>query len=166
MHEIPDNHWVEVQHAAFAQDKDAAWYYLAFGSAVWWNVGKTKVFHDHPAASRWIGSKCKDDAGHTGKPTECEQDFNEWYKFARNQGVDSLQFTHHYDCTCGEQGPSSVNHNRLCPTEIIDVNANPSGAGAGCASTNYKAGWAASQDCSCDDSLMYSNCRGFGLPAR
>jgi len=164
---VPANHWAEVQHVSFPQDKDAAWYYLAFGSAVWWNVGKTRVFHDHAnATDKLLGTLCKDDAGHAKPATECEQDFNLWFKKARELKLDSLQFTNHYDCGCGAKGPSSWDkpfmHARLCNTEIIDVNGHGNAHG-GCASATYKAGWAASRDCSCNGGLPYTNCNNYGM---
>lgn len=166
--DVPANHWAEVQHRSFSQDKDAAWYYLVFGSAIWWNVGQTVVYKDHPDASlALVGTPCKDDAGHATPPTECEQDFPGWFNTARSQGLDSIQITHHYDCGCGAEGPSSWSdadghHNRLCQTEIIDVNGHGNVHG-GCASSSYKAGWAAAQVCNCNSGLEYTNCNGYGL---
>lgn len=92
-------------------------------------------------------------------PPSASRTFASWWSYARSQGLDSMQFTEHYDCACGEEGPSSVTSNRLCPTEIVDIN----GQGRGCPSQSYKAGWAASQVCSCDNTETYMNCRGFGI---
>merc|ERR1711865_867044 len=125
-----------------------------------WNTGKTIVFNDHPdvtAGLLGVGHTCEDDAGHSSPPTECEQDFNQWFVAARLQGLDSIQITHHYDCGCGETGPSSWIHNRLCQTEIIDVNGKGNNHG-GCASDVYRAGWAASKECNCNSGLNYANC--------
>lgn len=169
--QVPENHWVEIQHVSFSQDKDAAWYYLAFGSAIWWNVGKTVVYKDHPEVSRGLlQTNCKDDPGHSTPATECEQDFDNWFVEARKRGLQSIQITEHYDCGCGPTGPSSwtgdtVNHNRRCQVEIIDVNGHGNAHG-GCASKNYKAGWKATQDCACNSALPYTNCAGYGLGSR
>merc|ERR1712070_1261637 len=135
-HQVPAHNWVEVSHVSFSQDKNAAWYYLMFGSAVWWNVGNTQVFKDHPdVSSTLLGTTCQDDDSHKTTPhTECEKDFNQWFKKARELKLDSLQITHHYDCGCGVEGDSSWKHDRLCQTEIIDVNGKGNSAG-GCAST-------------------------------
>lgn len=165
---VPENNWVEIQHVSFIQDKHSAWYYLAFGSAIWWNVGKTVVYKDHPDVSlALLGTTCKDEPGHGTPPTECELDFNKWFVEARKKGLQSIQITHHYDCGCGPTGPSSwtegkINHNRQCQLEIIDVNGHGNAHG-GCASLTYKAGWMATQDCACNDGLSYTNCAGFGL---
>merc|ERR1711865_1182745 len=163
-HVVPDDAWVEVQHKAFAQDKNMAWMYLTFGSAVWWNVGKSVNFKDHADASQGLlAHGCHDDTEHKGAPvpTECEQDFDDWAKTATQQGYKSIQITAHYDCTCAEKGVSSWSGGqRRCPTEILDLVGNGQ---SGCASTEYKAGWGASKACVCDTSLKYANCKGFGI---
>jgi len=160
-HAVPANMWAEIQHLNSRVDMGEAWYFLEFGSAVWFNVGNTIVFNDHPDASEYfLSAKCSE--GHKSSPhTECERDFTQWYKEARKQKYTSIQFTNHYDCGCGVEGPSSWKHNRLCHTEIIDFNALCNKGG--CASGSYKAGWAAQRDCDCDSSKEYSNCKGFGL---
>lgn len=159
-HAVPSNMWVEVQHLHSRGDRGEAWYFLEFGSAVWFNVGNTIVFEDHPDASKYfLSAECNE--RHPDSPhTECESDFVDWYVEARKQKYESIQFTSHYDCGCGEEGPSSWTHNRLCHTEIIDFNAPCNDNG--CGSDNYKAGWAAQHDCDCDTSKEYSNCKGFG----
>jgi len=160
-HTVPANMWAEIQHLNSRVDMGEAWYFLEFGSAVWFNVGNTIVFNDHPDASEYfLSAKCSE--MHKSSPhTECERDFTQWYKEARKQKYTSIQFTNHYDCGCGVEGPSSWKHNRLCHTEIIDFNALCNKGG--CASGSYKAGWAAQRDCDCDSSKEYSNCKGFGL---
>lgn len=160
---VPPHTWAEVQHVATDGDQNMAWHYLAFGSAIWLNVGNTNHFDDHPAASKeFLGSVCHDDDDHktAAVHTECELDFMGWRTAALNRGLDSTQFINHYDCQCGETGVSSwAAHNRLCPTEIIDWK----GTGViGCAS-NYRAGWAAQSSCDCDHSKGYANCQGFGV---
>jgi len=160
-HAVPDNMWFESAHITFGGDKGATWYYLMFGSAVWAYTGKTKVFGDHPDATTFFLSKaCSDDASHTTSPkTECELDFDNIFVQALSQGLDSLQFTEHFDCGCGEDGPSSwTGHSKLCNTEIIDLQGNGLKA---CG--NYKAGWAAQNDCDCDGSKGYGNCKGYGV---
>lgn len=161
-HQVPDNTWFEGMHVTKSGDRGAAWYYQVFGSAIWVYTGTTKVFGDHPdATSYFIGSSCSD-LNHKTKPaTECENDMTKWFKEAKSQGLNSIQFTDHFDCGCGEAGWSSWDkHNRLCQTEIIDID----GDGAkGCASGFYMAGWAAQQSCSCDSSKKYANCQGYGF---
>lgn len=160
-HAVPANMWAEIQHLHSKVDMGGAWYFLEFGSAVWFNVGNTIVFKDHPDASEYfLSAKCNE--MHKSSPhTECERDFTQWYKEASKQKYTSIQFTDHYDCGCGVEGPSSWKHKRLCHTEIISIN--PLCNKGGCASGSYKAGWAAQRDCDCDSSKEYSNCKGFGL---
>jgi len=160
-HAVPAYMWVEIQHTYSRIDMGEAWYFLEFGSAVWFNVGNTIAFEDHPDATQYfLGRECREK--HLWfYHTECEPDFREWYPEARKQGYTTLQFTSHYDCGCGEEGPSSWTHNRLCHTEIVDFNA--LSTKGGCGSDYYKAGWAAQSDCDCDSSKEYSNCKGFGL---
>lgn len=160
-HAVPPNTWAEIQHVHSWIDMGQAWYFLEFGSAVWFNVGNTIVFNDHPDASKYfLNAECSEP--HPSTPhTECENDFHQWWPKAQEQQLTSIQFISHNDCTCGEEGPSSWSHKRLCPTEIIDVNSHHT-IFSGC-SSNYKAGWAAQQDCDCDWSKRYSNCKGFGL---
>merc|ERR1711865_360619 len=138
------------------------WYYLTIGSAVWWNVGKSKVFGDHPEATTYfLGSTCKD-TGHTDPvPTECEADFPGMYKKAKSKGLDSFQFTEHYDCSCGETGHSSwKSHKQLCLTEMIDLIGKGENACATAGKGN-KAGWGASKKCTCDSPKTYANCAGY-----
>lgn len=162
-HAVPPNMWAEIQHLHSRGDRGEAWYFLEFGSAVWFNVGNTIVFDDHPDASKYFGGYLGFECGeaHESSPhTECEWDFPQWYEEARKQQYTSLQFISHYDCGCGEEGPSSWDHNRLCLTEIIDLHSHFT-LWSGC-SSNYRAGWAAQEDCDCDKFKRYSNCKGFG----
>merc|ERR1719446_2145 len=130
-HAVPAYMWVEIQHTYSKTDQGSAWYFLEFGSAIWYNVGNTIAFGDHPEASEYfLGAKCKDKR-ESAVQTECEADFPQWFEEARKQGYTSLQFPSHYDCDCGEEGPSSLPNDRLCHTEIVDFNA-PSDKG-GCA---------------------------------
>lgn len=166
---IPSNHWFEVQHAGI--EEEYAWYYLTFGSAVWLNTGKTKAYTDHPQGTQdLLKTSCVDnnDAHHTGTPpTECEQNFAAMYPAAKSQGLDTIQFTHHYDCHCGTTGHSSIpKWNHLCPTEVIDLNSNKH-TGTFCRG-NYKAGWAAAETCDCQGKIVngkngYTTCKHFGL---
>jgi len=166
---VPEGYWVEVSHTVFPGDKGAIWYYMAVGSGVWFNVGYTKVYNDHPDAV-WdmLGSDCHDEGQDKGggTPTECEQDFSSLYSVANDLGLDSIQITGHHDCLCGLEGQSSYKYNRLCPTEIIALK-DPDGAAKGC-SWLLRGGWEASSDCDCQEDfksktksgkrVSYANC--------
>lgn len=162
---VPSNSWAEVMHVSFPGDAGAAWYYLAQGSSVWWNVGSTRAFADHPdAVKELLHGQCHDDGSHSDPvPTECELDFKNLYAAAQTSGLDSLQFTDHYDCACGTTGHGSwTPHQSICQTEIIDLHGD--GAKGSCASSAYRAGWNAKEDCICDSSKKHTNCKGFGIP--
>jgi hypothetical protein len=168
---VPSAYWVEVTHTVFGGDAGATWFYMSVGSGVWYNVGATIVFHDHNAAAfQFLGENCaddkNDDAG--GAASECEGNFPQLYPAVRSLGYNSIQFTHHFDCTCGRTGHSTFPHHfRLCPTEIVDVD-DQDGATKACVGS-FKGGWEASAGCACDESFSsdthtqgqsvgYSNC--------
>lgn len=167
---VPAYFWAEIQHVGSPGDQLGAgvlmaWYYLTYGSAVWLNVGNTQAFNDHPEASQeFLGTACLDKKEHKTSPhTECEYDFEGWAIEAVNRGLDSIQFIEHFDCQCGETGPSSWTekggHDKLCPTEIIHLYGDGK---VGCAN-DYRAGWAAQHTCLCDSTKGYANCAGYGI---
>jgi len=166
---VPSANWVEVTHTVFGGDLGATWFYMSVGSGVWYNVGATIAFHDHIAAAfQFLGQKCKDNSDSGGAATECEGNFPQLYPAVSSLGYNSIQFTHHYDCTCGPKGHSSfAGHYRLCPTEIVDVD-DTNGNNQACIGS-FKGGWEASTGCACDESFTsdthdqgqsaaYSNC--------
>jgi hypothetical protein len=172
----PAKLWVEVSHTAFPGDVAATWYYMAVGSGVWLNVGVTKTYRDHPDMVKDIlGQSCSDDAGdHFGpNPTECEKNFPAVFPAAKAKGLNTIQLTHHYDCTCGPKGDSSFKYFRLCPTEIVALD-NTVGGGSGCWG-QLRGGWEASAGCNCDETFTdttndpdncqngcnYANCGAF-----
>lgn len=169
---VPSGHWVEVSHTSFGGDVGATWFYMSVGSGVWYNVKQSAVFREHNRAV-WavLGVHCSDNpndkAGNA--PTECEKNFPGLYDAVRNLGYESMQFTHHYDCTCGSHGQSSFpDHSRLCPTEIVDLQ-DLDGASKSC--VHFKGGWEASTSCHCKESVRsdsrmghkvsFSNCGAF-----
>ena len=162
---VGDNQWVEIEHTAFAGDVGVAWYYMATGSAVWWNVGKTISYKDHPElVTDMLNTACHDEAQDKEPPaSECEKDFEQAFQTAKNRGYTSVQIVEHYDCQCGTPGHSSYKYKGLCQTEIVDLGGH--GEHAGCASDKYKAGWQASKLCECDTTKQYTHCKGFGSHA-
>lgn len=157
---VPEGYWTEVSHTQFPGDKGAVWYYMAVGSGVWFNVGKTAVYYDHhDAVGDFLGTEChdadQDHMEHSYYPTECEKDFPPLIAAANSVGLDSIQFTNHYDCVCGPEGYSSFKYNRLCPTEFIALK-DPNGAGKGC-SWLLQGGWEASATCDCHEEFSSIN---------
>lgn len=172
---VPENKWVEVVHTVFPGDKGAIWYYMAVGSGVWVNVGKTDVYKDHPELVAAYGMACQDQPQDKNGPpaTECEDQFKDIYSAASGRGFNTIQLTDHYDCTCGPTGTSSYKFNRHCATEIIALD-DAGGAALGC-SHLLKGGWEATAGCNCAESfksttkdpqcppggVSYSNCGVF-----
>lgn len=171
---VPAGNWVEVSHTIYSADVGSTWFYLSVGSGVWFNVGNTRVFDDHPAAVQFfMNVSCEDGTDdpnlNQSSPvaTECNLQVPEPIcQYALDQGYDSIQFTHHNDCTCGPTGQSSLRFNRRCMTEIVDLQTRD-GAKNACA-PKFKGGWDANENCHCqeqwrtqsqDGSLVgYSNC--------
>jgi len=150
----PANTWVEVSHIVFPGDIGAIWYYMSVGSGLWIQTGKTVVYKDHPdVVSDLLGQSCSDQANDKWgtHPTECENNFPDVYSAASSKGLNTIQITDHYDCTCGPAGESSFMHYRHCYTEIIALD-DPNGAKKGC-SRLLRGGWEASGDCNCDESF-------------
>jgi len=164
---VPRNHWVEVIHTVFPGDIGVAWYYMAVGSGVWFNVGETAVYNDHAdAMAIELNGACIDSGQNTWADvdpvssigaTECENNkpktgeegtgFKPLWEAVLSQGRVSVQFLNHYDCTCGPQGDSSYKYDRHCPTEIVDLQdtdaENP-------CSNLLRGGWEAGKDCGCN----------------
>lgn len=167
--ELPGSNWVEVIHKGFLADVGASWMYYAPGSAVWFWLGNTAVYQDHRDAVKGIlHQRCFDPM------RQCLLQMPAVFSKAAEDGYDSVQFLAHYDQHCGlsrspfgtlADGVESSRRfgvgmpgSKLGAIEIVD----PKGTGQfGCAS-NYRAGWEASQDCTCDDGKGYANCVGFG----
>jgi len=150
----PANTWVEVTHMVFPGDKGAIWYYMSVGSGVWIHTGNTAVYKDHPdMVSDMLGQSCHDASQDKwgDHPTECEGNFEDVVSTAISKGINTIQLTEHFDCTCGPAGPSSYKHYRHCYTEIIAMD-DPNGASLGC-SKLLKGGWEAAGDCNCDESF-------------
>lgn len=160
----PANAWVEVTRTVFPGDVGAMWFYMSIGSGVYVYTGNTYVWDDHPqAVMDMLGRRCSDQSYDTFSSiaTECENDFDDLFVAAKNMDVSTIQFTNHYDCTCGPQGTSSYKFNRHCMTEIIAL-ADASHAGSGC-SNLMKGGWEASASCNCQDKFVSSTKAGFSV---
>lgn len=170
---VPAGYFVEVGHTVFSGDEGAIWYYMAVGSGVWYNVGNTVVYTDHiDGVHDLLGStvNCADQVQDTwgNTPTECEDNFEDsnlgtgMYTAALARGYESIQFTHHFDCTCGPEGESSYKYDRWCPTEIVALQ-DPNGAKYAC-SKLLSGGWGASSNCNCNEQFS-SSTKNHGLSA-
>jgi hypothetical protein len=90
-----DNTWVEVMHGVGRgvenDEKVGAWFYWLKGTGIWYNLGKSKVFNDHPDS--WSYFKSKAGGGLTSDEA-CA-------KAAAAQGIDSVVYVAHSDIgTC------------------------------------------------------------------
>jgi hypothetical protein len=97
--------WVEVSHGAGGAEgtdnASAAWFYIARGTGIYVNIGKTAIFRDHPdAVSLFLNESCKDD--------QCNSKYRRLFCAAEAKGYNSLQFTHHDDQVCGNAATELV----------------------------------------------------------
>ena len=89
---FPNNTLVEIWHATPPpaivrphRQTGGVWMYLAVGSGVWHDIGRTAVFVDHQHA-----------AAHFGLAVHDMHNFRKLGIVARASGLDTLQFTHRY----------------------------------------------------------------------
>ena len=117
---VPDGVWVEIMRIARIDDKpdgaDAStrgqlWMYLAVGSGIWWNTGRS--LRQLAADNRYIG------AGHAS----CAS--------ARAAGYDSIQLTEFYpsmtleliDCRGAHLANANETWEQACPPEHMELRA-------------------------------------------
>jgi len=146
------NAWVEVIHETdpFHDEMFGAWFQVAPGSGVYYNLGDTLAFAEHQDAYTHFGV-------HSG-------DYNEQLaKKASAQGYDSLQFYAHvdpvsYPCDTKHTGVGGLSYMgfEVLATKLVGSYAcgAPNGAPA-----SIKSGWLASKECKCDNNLQFLNCK-------
>lgn len=141
-----DNTVVEVTHHKdpFGDEHHGMWFLYAKGSGVFLNIGKTKIFPDHPQAGTFFN---------------CPGCSNEKVcQAAAAAGYDSIQFNQHrdgtnYPCAAGI-GASWMN------IEIVAVKlvgTYPCGQAQGTAAA-LRAGWNGDKACKCDPKNPNTNC--------
>lgn len=139
------NQWVEGLHCGTSEEKHSAWYYFATGSGVWIWSGTTKAWSTRKDFQSDMGfSSC------SGTPKfECGGDL---FKVAHDShGLDTVQYLH--------EGYSQGNGNPMfIDTQGVGTNT------CGRSSCPWKAGWGATQSCSCDNSKTCQNCGGYSSP--
>ena len=139
------NAWVEVMHCAgskFERNKQP-WFYIASGSGMFVNVGRTAAFATHDeGARRFLGKSCR--------TFECDEELPNMTAVAA-QLFDSLQFTHHCDGTCG-----------LCQHELVMLRAGRrrSVASPCHEALEYRRGVGAALPCTCTAASVSSYGRG------
>jgi hypothetical protein len=136
---VPDGTWTEVTHCvdilSFIQEGHGAWMYVAPGSGVFYNSGRTMAFDTHLEAVRhFLGEDKTCDS-----KDECLSYFAALFANALSEGYDSLQFLKHGDQRCGLMRP-----------EIVDLR----GTGRKrCENIpNLRTGWHHELPCDCDRS--------------
>lgn len=128
------------KNSAKITNQDAGmWFYLAPGSGIFLDLGRTIVFEDHDKASRKFGCKrgCK-----SACLAEC------FTKRAAAQGYDTVQFT--------------ARHESLLKYEIMDTRVQKQKGG--CPATDnprFTSGWDGTRPCHCDPSSLKLNCGFF-----
>ena len=156
---LPAHTWVEVTHcdggnpksifnrspSSEAQGKAGSWMFWTPGSGVWFNLGNTSAFATHNSAVRALlnGSRCHE--------VQCTDVFPTLAAAGRARGLNSLQILQHADQRCGNLG-----------IEILDLE----GDGSQICGSKYRAGWAASRSCVCDNSGKSGRCANCASPAR
>jgi len=151
---IEENTWAEVTHAELitaSTEGHGVWFFYTEGSGIWFWIGKTQVFDEHWEAGLALCHRPVSPMNWDG-PVECAQD----------KGFNSIQFTKRRDpewlpCSLSMSprgieivGTIGYNGDKLTGTKSC---GNDSGRGV------FKAGWEASQDCECDNSLDRTNCK-------
>jgi len=113
---LPSHSLVEVSHCK--ADRESAgvgtWMYREPGSGMFYNLGNTRSYDSHAAAMKDIlGIECNGNSecdGDGGAPVGA---YHMLMEAAGKKGIDSIQFTDHYDMFCG--------HTAI---EIVDVQSN------------------------------------------
>ena len=157
----PDHSYVEVQHACCDGHTQGGstligfWHYLAPGSGVFFNVGKTFAARDHATMSFEIQDRLGCDQnylashgiGHGWGP------FGVSFECLRAHGFDSIQFTHHmehsmdlYEVVNLHDTHNQREYNPNCPDA---ANAH-----------RYRQGWDATVECKCLVGSWGLNCDG------
>lgn len=150
---MPNHTWIEITHGAIAGGEESvgSWMYHATGSGVWFDTGHTKAYSDHQEGYEDLcGGSCGDAAAFTA---------------AKARGYDSVQYYAHGDQACGRNSGGG----REWAIEVVHTGGVGQYA-CGALKTVWRAGWEATQDCSCDNnwndpggSSLQFNCNGFAM---
>lgn len=147
---LPGNTWVEVTHAealTASGEGHGMWFFYTEGSGTWFHTGETRAFQDHGESGKAL-------CGHM------IMGFDDAIKCGQDAGLNSIQYIARHDvqwkCSVGGAargieivGTIGFNGDKLTGKKTC---GNDSGKGV------LKAGWEASQDCECDNSLKMANC--------
>lgn len=151
---FPANTWVEVSHqkdyGQLSDEQFGMWLMYSKGNGIWFNTGTTKTYPEHKQWYEEYGVKLW-----PPDPETCSQ-------LSAAAGYDSVQFNRHkdgvnYPCR-GRNGDGTGTEMNI---EILAVKlaGTYSCGSANGAKGNFYAGWNGSNDCDCDESVGYLNCR-------
>eukprot|EP00929_Paragymnodinium_shiwhaense_P119951 TRINITY_DN91864_c0_g1_i1.p1 TRINITY_DN91864_c0_g1~~TRINITY_DN91864_c0_g1_i1.p1 ORF type:complete len:405 (-),score=30.14 TRINITY_DN91864_c0_g1_i1:99-1256(-) len=97
---IEEGRWIEVSHRLISDrmERDSLWMYRTPGSGLWFWTGKTIVVSDAVDLARYLGRSLhgrmvETEFPHYGPAVSKE----ELFIFARQKGVETVEFTHHDD---------------------------------------------------------------------
>jgi len=149
------NSWVEVMHGVGGgvgnDEKVGAWFYHLKGTGIWFNLGKSISFPDHPQS--WAHFKSHPGAGLTSDEALA--------KAAAVAGYASVVYLEHDDIgtcptCCKRLGQKAI------LVEIIGVSLVGKYACAGPKGSGVKAGWYGARSCNCNECghNCFINCAG------
>jgi len=134
------NTWVEGLHCRTGAERHSAWYWYYPGSGIWIWSGTTESFKDrYDAQEKYLGQR------YCGGGFECGGTL---FTTAKSKfGIDTVQYV-------GE-----TDGNTFMWIVCMGVGRNTCGS----AQCQWKAGWAASRSCGCDQTARCQNCQGVGM---
>jgi len=148
---VADGSWVEVTHCGGGwNEKHGHWMYVARGSGLYVNVGRTIAFGSHEeSVRRFLGTACRGPLWcHYGNCLQqCDDELGRMSLAAREAGFDSVQFVSHCDMRCN-----------LCGHELVFVGIE--GTQVCSSSITYRQGLHAARSCQCKPSAVWTSERG------
>jgi len=153
---LQDNTWIEVTHqgSPYLVENYGAWFFLAKGSGIWYNIGKTVAFQDHDDAFKHYG------VTYPILPMAANEEMS---RNCAAAGDNTIQFLNHKDGgTCGDCCDSLGGGWTSAVAWNYEIVACALNGATGCSvASGVKAGWMGKRNCECDESLGSAlNCNG------
>jgi len=159
---VPNNTWVEVQHAVFPTELVGAWVWSVRGAGIFVNTGRTLVFptpsdpsQTHAAAIAFLRKGCTVEI--SNKWPQMESDI--FGGCAREKGYDSIQF----EPQEGQDPIGTFGLTGLTEMVLVNLDGNKGCGVATPSKTLLRAGWDASHQCNCTNKPIADSC---GLMAK
>ena len=142
------NSIVEVSHQKdpFGDEHHGMWFVYGRGSGVFFDVGKTKVFNDHPDAYAFFKVPATGDRN------------QQMCVNAVAAGYDSVQFVKHKDAVnypCAKSIGASWMNIEIVAVKLVGTYACGQSAGT---PASLRSGWRGTRPCKCDPSNPNTNC--------